>query len=146
MPAGGGSDFGQPPPADVVQVGNTLRPLVEYGGEEAALREANLNVAMPPVAPLPLAPVPPPPAGMLGAPVPQLAANMVPQAPLAIAGPPSPLPEDLMDWLAARRLTQYAQDLAALGVQDMRDMKDDVTGEDLRNMGMRELQIRRYRA
>jgi len=78
--------------------------------------------------------------------MPQLAANMVPQAPLAIVGPPAPLLEHLMDWLAARRLTQFAQDLAALGVQDMRDMKDDVTDDDLRNMGMKELHIRRYRA
>ena len=49
-------------------------------GAHALAPAVNLNVAMPPVAPLPLAPVPPPPAGMLGAPMPQLAANMVPQA------------------------------------------------------------------
>ena len=134
-----------PPPIGGMQPLLAQHAAVQLGAHALA-PAVNLNVAMPPVAPLPLAPVPPPPAGMLGAPMPQLAANMVPQAPLAIVGPPAPLPEHLMDWLAARRLTQFAQDLAALGVQDMRDMKDDVTDDDLRNMGMKELHIRRYRA
>ena len=58
---------------------------------------------------------------------------------------PAALPQNVMDWLAERRLAEWAGALADLGVQDMKDLHDDVQDYDLRKMGMRELQIRRFR-
>ena len=109
----------------------------------------------PPVQPPSVQPPPaqPPPAQPLLLQPPPV--QLPPVQPPPVQGPVqiAPLPADVMAWLTDRRLEQFAQALADLGVADMRDL-DDVrlkassyasTDDDLRRMGMRELQMRRFR-
>jgi len=95
-------------------------------------------VPAPPEAAPPVPAPPDPPPSMISLPAP-------PQPRAAPAEADSPLDEAIMKWLQDRRLTRWAQQLHDLGVEEMADLSD-VTAADLKQMGMKELQVRRFLA